>query len=136
MSAIGELYHLNEVRLQTPSTAPSGPQAALEQGMQRMAQRREQALTDPELGEPARKVLQSMKSHRRGLSVFVKSPWVPMDNNVAERDERGPVVGRKNFYGSGVQWAGELEALMYSVLATLKLWGSNPTTWLFAYLQA
>ena len=25
---------------------------------------------------------------------------------------------------------------MYSVLATLKLWGINPTTWLFAYLQA
>ena len=52
------------------------------------------------------------------------------------RDERGPVVGRKNFYGSGAQWAGELAALMYSVFATLKLWGINPSTWLFDYLQA
>ena len=95
-----------------------------------------EALADPALGSPARKVLQSMKAHWSGLSVFVKHPWVPMDNNVAERDERGPVVGRKNFYGSGAQWAGELAALMYSVFATLKLWGINPNTWLFDYLQA
>lgn len=26
--------------------------------------------------------------------------------NVAERDMRGPVVGRKGFYGSGALWAG------------------------------
>ena len=59
-----------------------------------------------------------------------------MDNNVAERDMRSPVVGRKNFYGSGAQWSGELAATMYSVLQTLKLWGINARTWLAAYLQA
>ena len=138
VSAIGELYQLNAVRLQTPlKSAERGvAQIALEQGMQRMTTQRDAALADPELGNPARKVLQSMKTHWSGLSVFVKLPWVPMDNNTAERDERGPVVGRKNFYGSGAQWAGDLAATMYSVLATLKLWGINPTTWLFAYLQA
>ena len=77
-----------------------------------------------------------MQAHWLGLSVFVDLPWVPMDNNVAERDIRGPVVGRKNFYGSGAQWSGELAATMYSVLATLKLWGINARTWLGAYLQA
>ena len=138
VSAIGELYHLNAVRLQTPQdSAERGvAQIALEQGMLRMQSQRDEALADSKLAEPARKVLQSMKSHWNGLSVFVKSPWVPMDNNIAERDERGPVVGRKNFYGSGAQWAGELAAVMYSVLATLKLWKINPHTWLFAYLQA
>lgn len=59
-----------------------------------------------------------------------------MDNNIAERDMRGPVVGRKNFYGSGAQWSGELAATMYSVLATLKLWAINAHTWMSAYLQA
>lgn len=138
VSAIGELYQLNAVRLQAPiDSAERGlAQIELEQGMQRMANQRDAALADTELAEHARKVLQSMKSHWSGLSVFVKLPWVPMDNNIAERDERGPVVGRKNFYGSGAQWAGELAATMYSVLATLKLWGINPDTWLFAYLQA
>ena len=42
-----------------------------------------------------------MKNHWSGLTVFVDHPWVPMDNNVAERAARLPVVGRKNFYGSG-----------------------------------
>ena len=59
-----------------------------------------------------------------------------MDNNTAERDMRGPVVGRKNFYGSGAQWSGQLAATMYSVLATLGLWQINARTWLGAYLQA
>ena len=77
-----------------------------------------------------------MMSHWGGLTVFVASPWVAMDNNTAERDIRGPVVGRKNFYGSGSEVSAELAATMYSVLATMKLWGLNARTWLAAYLQA
>ena len=59
-----------------------------------------------------------------------------MDNNRAERDIRGPVVGRKNFYGSGSEGSAELAATMYSVLATMRLWGLNARTWLSQYLQA
>jgi transposase len=59
-----------------------------------------------------------------------------MDNNVAERDARLAVVGRKNFYGSGSLWSGQLAATMYSLLMTAKLWGLNARTWLGAYLQA
>ena len=46
------------------------------------------------------------------------------------------VVGRKNFYGSGSQWSGELAATMFSVLMTMRRWQINPRTWLSAYLQA
>ena len=46
------------------------------------------------------------------------------------------MVGRKNFYGSGSQWPGELAATMYRVLMTLKLWRLNARTWLGAYLHA
>jgi transposase len=59
-----------------------------------------------------------------------------MDNNVAERDARLAVVGRKNFYGSGAAWSGQLAATMYSLLMTVKLWQINARTWLSAYLQA
>lgn len=34
-------------------------------------------------------------------------------------------VRRKNFYGSGAPWAGQLAATMYGVLATLVLWSIN-----------
>ena len=59
-----------------------------------------------------------------------------MDNNTAERSERGPVVGRKNYYGSGSAWSGERAAMLFSLLQTLALWGLNPRTWLTAYLES
>ncbi len=62
-------------------------------------------------------------------------PWQGTHNNVAERAQRTPVVGRKNFYGSGSIWSGQLAATMYSLLKTAKLWKLNPRTWLSAYLQ-
>src|SRR4029077_16169695 len=68
--------------------------------------------------------------------VFVEHPEVPMDNNTAERAQRGPVVGRKNYYGSGAVGGGRLAALMFSLLQTLCLWGLNPRSWLTAYLTA
>ena len=58
-----------------------------------------------------------------------------MDNNTAERSERGPVVGRKNYYGSGSAWSGELAAILFSLFQTLCLWGINPRAWLTAYLS-
>jgi transposase len=96
----------------------------------------QRAVADPLLCEPAAKVLQSMTVHWAGLTVFVDHPEVGMDNNVAERDARLAVVGRKNFYGSGSEWSGQLAATMYSVLMTVKLWQLNARTWLSAYLQA
>ena len=47
------------------------------------------------------------RNHWQGLTLFVEDPDLPMDNNQAERALRGPVVGRKNYYGSGAQWSGE-----------------------------
>ena len=139
VDAIGALYHLNGLRLQAPegSLERAAHHTQLEQAVQDMAQRRTLALADPLLlAAPAVKVLQSMAVHWGGLTVFVKHPWIPMDNNTAESDMRGPVVGRKNFYGSASQWSGQLAATMYSLMMTLRLWKVNARTWLGAYLQA
>jgi transposase len=138
VDAIGELYHLNKLRLQTlpDSTQRAAAQSALREAVQRLAEQRERVLADPQLNAQERKVLQSMAEHWSGLTVFVDAPWVSMDNNTAERDLRGPVVGRKNFYGSGAPWAEQLAATMYGVFATLRLWSINARTWLGAYLQA
>ena len=83
-----------------------------------------------------RKVLESLGFHWTGLTVFVEHPEVPMDNNTAERSQRGPVVGRKNYYGSGAVWAGRLAAMMFSLLQTLGLWNVNARAWLTSYLTA
>ena len=83
-----------------------------------------------------RKVCQSLLTHWKGLDLFVQNPQVPLDNNLAENTIRGPVTGRKNYYGSGAEWAGRLATTMFSILATLKLWKINPRLWLSRYLES
>lgn len=126
VDAIAELYRLNASRLQAAAASAERAthQAALRLAVQRMAHQRDVALADAQLAQPAVKVLHSMAEHWPGLTVFVQRPWVPMDNNTAERDARLAVVGRKNFYGSGSLWSGQLAATMYSLLMTAKLGGS------------
>jgi len=106
------------------------------QAVQALQRQCDEALADAQLASPARKVLQSLKAHWSGLTVFVDHPWLDLDNNAAERALRPAVVGRKNFYGSGSQWSGELAAMMMSLLMTTRLWKINARTWLTSYLQA
>ena len=85
------------------------------------------------LGEPCRTVLTRLHEHGSGLTLFVDDPRVPMDNNLSERRWRGPALGRKNYYGSGALWSGRLAAMLFSILATLKLGQINPRLWLRWY---
>jgi transposase len=101
-----------------------------------LAQRRDAELQQPDLHAACTKVLTSLQKHWSGLTVFLDHPEVPLDNNAAERAERGPVVARKNYYGSGALWSGRLAAMMFSLLQTLAVWNLCPLRWLTAYLTA
>src|SRR5205807_2927919 len=135
---IGEIYRLNDVRRAVLEDAEAFAEAdaPLRQAVVALGEQGAAELTQPELHPARRKVLESLGVHWTGLTVFVEHAEVPMDNNTAERSQRGPVVGRKNYYGSGAVWAGRLAALMFSLLQTLCLWQLNPRSWLTAYLRA
>jgi len=135
---VGALYHLNRVRLNANVGTPEriSAQLELERHVQQMATDCQLGVASHELFPPAAKVLESMAAHWNGLTVFVSCPWVDIDNNQAERSIRCAVVGRKNFNGSGSEGAAQLAATLYSLFATMKLWGLNLRTWLTAYLQA
>ena len=92
VDAIGALYHLNAQRLGVVAghAARNALDDQLQRAVQTMASQRDAQMGQPGLSEPALKVLQSMKNHWAGLTVFVHHPWVPMDNNAAERDIRTP----------------------------------------------
>jgi transposase len=109
---------------------------SLREHVEHMQKRCEQELADPKLRLPQRKVLTSLQEHWSGLTVFVEHPEVPLDNNEAERRERGPVVARKNYYGSGALWSGRLAAMMFSLMQTVQVWGMDVRKWLTAYLTA
>jgi transposase len=89
-----------------------------------------------QLHEAQRSVLVSLQNHWHGLIIFLAYPEIPMDNNSAERAIRNPVIGRKNYYGSGSIWSAELAAMMFSQLQTIELWKLNPRHWLQEYLTA
>ena len=82
----------------------------------------------------AKKVLESLREHWTGLTLFVDRPWLAMDNNCAERALRPQVVGRKNSYFSGAKWSADLHADLTTVFFTLERNGFNVRTWLTDYL--
>jgi transposase len=97
--------------------------------------RREQ-MSRPGLQPRAAKVLATLDREWDGLAAHRDFPLLPLDNNTAERALRTPVVGRKNFGGSGTRWAAELAARVWTITATTDLAGLNPITYLTAYLDA
>ena len=142
---IGELYHLNAQRLdqwdetcslEDQSSAFEKQQQRLEEAVAQMKANGDNELKKDGLHTAQRKVLESLNNHWLGLTVFIKSPQVPMDNNRAEQRMRNPGMGRKNYYGSGSQWSAHLAAMMFSVFQTLLLWKLNPFHWLHDYLTA
>ncbi len=135
---IGQLYHLNNQRLEVLDnpTEFATLNARLKMAVEQMAAARDHQLNQNNLHTASQKVLESLKRHWNGLTIFVDNPEIPMDNNSAEQSLRGPAVGRKNFYGSGAIWSGRLAAVMFSIFQTLLLWNINPKLWLTAYLDA
>jgi transposase len=135
---IGERYPLNDQRRQADDepTAFAQHHEKLRAAVERMAQRWQRERDEPTLHPARRKVLESLHEHGAGLTLFVDVWDVPMDNNAVERTLRGPVVGRKNYSGSGALWSGWLAAMLLSLLHTVERWDLNPRLWLTAYLES
>jgi transposase len=66
------------------------------------------------------------------LTMFVYDARIPLDNNATERGVRGPVIGRRNHFGSKSERGTQVAATFYSLIETAKLCGVDPA----AYLRA
>ena len=96
--------------------------------------RKEQAKA-PGLQEPAKKALATLDRQWDGLIAHRDYPMAGLDNNLAERTIRGPVVTRKNAGGSQNPGTAGTAADIWTILATAQLAGLNPVTYLTAYLD-
>jgi transposase len=154
---IGGLYQCNEKRLELGADLkePKLPAPFVRMDSERVAgmdyQKADQALRqavaefqghwEAELAEEKgplrqRKILESLRAHWSGLTLFVENPEIPMDNNGSERTIRSGVLARNNYYGSGSVWSGQLLAAMLTILQTGKLHQINLRGYLVDYLQA
>ncbi|MBP6778206.1 MAG: IS66 family transposase [Piscinibacter sp.] len=70
------------------------------------------------------------------LTRFVDDARIPLDNNATERAIRGPVVGRKNHYGSKSRLGTQVAATLYTILETAKLHRLDPAQYLAAAVIA
>ena len=140
---IAEIYRLNDDRLehydpglkrQTP--AFDAAQTALKGALDTLFAQAERELAV--LSDKAReaKALRSLVNHREGLCVFVDRPFVPLDNNFAERILRGPAIGRLLSHGSDSVKGAAFTAILYSVVGTLSMNGIDVLRWLEAWLTA
>jgi transposase len=83
----------------------------------------------------AAKVIATLSNEWDGLARHQDLPQLPLDNNTAERALRTPVIGRKNFYGSGAEWAAHLAADVWTVTATAARHDIEPLGLLTGYLH-
>jgi hypothetical protein len=74
------------------------------------------------------------RKHWSDWLTFLSHPEVKPDNNDAERALRPVVVHRKVSGGARSHWGGQLVAMMFSFLETMRLQGKNAVEELFKLL--
>lgn len=121
------MYRMNRRRLAVlhdPVLLPDA-QSKLEQGLTEFLQRINHELQSPDLHHKKRAVLKSARKHWSALTVFAAQPYVPMDNNRAERLLRGVSLARKNYYGCHAEWSGNFTAVCLTIMQTAALHNLN-----------
>jgi transposase len=89
----------------------------------------------PGLQDPAKKALATLDREWDGLIAHRGYPMISLDNNLAERTIRGPVVTRKNAGGSRNGDSARNAAAIWTVTATAQMAGLNIIAYLTAYLD-
>jgi transposase len=138
---IGELFALNHKRFKMwEQNRHKGPkwdevESALEQHVQKLKEALEKELKLPQLHDEQKKILRSLKKHWGGLTLFLEDPRIPLHNNRAERLLRNTVILRKNSFGSGTEWAGQLAAKLFGLFQTWLINGLDPQSLLLDYFN-
>jgi len=129
---IGKLYHINNQRIKYD---PEDPPFQKHDKKLRKKIDKIYSLITLQYQHPAKaSIMNSMKEHWRGLTLFVDNPEIDMDNNISERMLRHMVLGRKNYWGNHSLWAGKLTVAMFSIVETCLLHGISLRAYLTYYL--
>lgn len=126
LELVGELFHIEK-------TGPPGELLQRRQTESRkvVAEIQRFLLETKALpGSGLRKAMTYVAERWSGLTRFLDDAEIPLSNNLAERSLRGPVVGRKNHYGSKSERGTQAAALFYSLFESAKLCGLEPVDYL------
>lgn len=73
------------------------------------------------------KAIKYFYNQKEGLEVFLKNPLAPIDNNIAERRQRCPVMGRKNYLAFRSINGADIGMFFYSIIESCKTNGLQPS---------
>jgi len=76
------------------------------------------------------KAINYYENRKKGLHLFLYDETVPIDNNMAERKQRCPVMGRKNFNCFKSINGADVGTFFYSVIESCKSNGLNPRSYI------
>lgn len=77
-----------------------------------------------------------LENNYAGLTRFLENPDLPIDNNVAERQLRSPVIGRKTWIGTHSERGVETTEILFTLMQTCRLLKINPREYLTAVTQS
>jgi len=120
---------------ETAAARPEKAYAAWDDAIVVIDETRKEQMKAPGLAEPAKKALATLDREWDGLIAHRDYPMAGLDNNLAERTIRGPVVTRKNAGGSHNGETARNAASVWTVTATAQMAGLNIITYLTAYLD-
>lgn len=133
LDLIGELYGIEKKardgahRLELRQTESAAVLERLEQWRK---------TTEARAGTTLATALGYLSNQWTSLTVFLRHPGVGLDNNASERSLRGPILGRKNHYGSKTERGTQIAALFYSLCENAKLSNVDPVRYLRAIVRA
>lgn len=138
VARIGDLYLAHRaMAAASPGTAEyTQAQGAFEQALGVIDTVRREQMRSPGLRPAGKKVLATLQREWEGLTRHRDFPDLDLDNNQSERALRGPVVGRKNYYGSHAEWSAHLAASVWTISATAERNHHEPLSYLTGYLDA
>jgi transposase len=129
------LLNHNRLKLWEKGENWSSAQKDLERHIAKLERTWESQLQQAGLHKLQQKALLSFKRHWKGLTIFLRDPRIPIHNNRAERLLRNSVIVRKNSYGSGSEWSGNLAARYFSIFQTWLINGLDPQKLLQEYFD-
>jgi transposase len=120
----------DEERLAFHQAESGPPMQALEAWMQRQL---DEHLVEPHsgLGEAIR----YMQRHWKKLTLFLRKPGAPLDNNVCERVLKKAILHRKNSYFYRTEHGAHVGDVFMSLIHTAELCGIEPFPYLVALLR-
>jgi transposase len=81
------------------------------------------------------KAIRYMLNHWQGLTLFLREPGCPLDNNIAERALKKAILNRKNCLFYKTLKGAEVGDLYMSLIHTCELDGANPVSYLTELLR-